>query len=175
MAINSKKKGNKAELQVSKQFATWTGFEFQRVPQSGGLRWSNRDSIVGDIICCDKEHKDKFPFTVEVKSYNKIDFNHLLLPVKSDISKFWQQSLEEGAAVGKVPLLLMRYNGLPKDFWFVVISQYHIKKIRENCPISIRRLIKPSMAVISNGHAITILPSTAFFKIPYKKIYDILS
>ena len=55
--INSKKKGNRLELAVTQFMKEWTGYEFSRVPQSGGLRWQNRTSIAGDVICTDKKHE----------------------------------------------------------------------------------------------------------------------
>lgn len=56
--INSKKKGNRLELAVTQFMKEWTGYEFSRVPQSGGLRWQNRTSIAGDVICTDKNTRE---------------------------------------------------------------------------------------------------------------------
>lgn len=56
--INSKKKGNRLELAVTQFMKEWTGYEFSRVPQSGGLRWKNRTSIAGDVICTDKNMRE---------------------------------------------------------------------------------------------------------------------
>lgn len=37
--VNSKQKGSRFERSICKFFQDWTGYEFSRVPASGGLRW----------------------------------------------------------------------------------------------------------------------------------------
>ena len=120
LKINSKKKGSRYERDVCKLLQTWTGFEFARVPSSGGLRWKNTDNTTGDITCSDGNSR-KFPFSVECKFYKEINFEHLLLDVKSDIIKFWEQSLSDSERSGKIPLVFMKYNGMRKDDHFIII------------------------------------------------------
>lgn len=119
----SKQKGNKNERELTKWFTDWTELEFQRVPQSGGLRWSNRDNIVGDIICTDPRKGKTFPFTVETKFHKDINFEHLLTNNKKNkVKEFWDQAKEDGEASGKIPLLFMRYNQMAKGTWFVAME-----------------------------------------------------
>lgn len=40
--INSKNKGSRFERTICKWFQDWTGYEFNRVPASGGLRWKKQ-------------------------------------------------------------------------------------------------------------------------------------
>lgn len=121
--MNGKRKGNKNERALTKWWEEWLGLEFQRVPQSGGLRWNNRDNISGDIICTDPRKGRRFPFTIETKFHKDINFSHLLLNVKGNkIFEFWKQVTEDGIATGKTPILFMRYNGMPKLEWFVAID-----------------------------------------------------
>ena len=68
--INSKIKGNRSELVVTKLLTEWTGHEFVRVPQSGGLRWKDRSDICGDVINNDRDFD--FPFSIEAKSYKNV-------------------------------------------------------------------------------------------------------
>lgn len=132
---NGKKKGNKAERIAANWFKQWTGLDFQRVPQSGGLRWQKADNISGDIICADYDHNREFPFSIEVKSYQNINFEHFILGMKSDkILPFWRQAESDGARAGKIPLLYMRYNGMEKDTFFVVCELKLFRKINRLCP-----------------------------------------
>jgi len=121
--INSKGKGNKGEREVSKFWEEWTGMEFQRVPQSGGLRWQKADNISGDIICTDKKHSKFFQFSIESKSYNDIDFKAPLMGKKGDkIKQFWQQAMDDAKRAQKEPILFMRKNGMAKGQFFVAVN-----------------------------------------------------
>lgn len=120
---NSKAKGNKGERELCKWWQQWSGLEFSRVPASGGLRWQKTDNISGDIICTDERKSRRFPFSVESKNYRDIRFEHILLGnKKTKILEFWQQSNEDADRSGKLPILFMRYNGMPKRTWFVIIQ-----------------------------------------------------
>ncbi len=121
--VNSRKKGSKNERNITKVLEQWTGYEFSRVPSSGGLRWGRKDDTVGDVICSDEKHSRYFRFTIEAKNHKDINFEHLLLPVKnSDIQKFWEQAKNDGDRAKKIPLLFMRYNGMKKDLHFVACT-----------------------------------------------------
>jgi len=118
---NGKRKGNKAELLAAKWFQAWTGMDFQRVPQSGGLRWQKADNISGDIICADYDHNREFPFSIEVKSYQNINFEHFIIGMKSNkILPFWRQAEADAERAERIPLLFMRYNGMEAKTFFVV-------------------------------------------------------
>lgn len=116
--INSRTKGNKGERVAAKVLETWTGKTFTRVPSSGGLGWHTSNST-GDIICSTEGHF--FPFSVEVKLREKINFDHTLYLDKAEILKFWEQSVRDAQRVQKCPIVMMRYNGLPKDFFFILV------------------------------------------------------
>lgn len=125
MGINGKKKGNKAERELCKWFEKWTSFEFARIPASGGLRWKGlTNATTGDIICTDDRHGRRFLLSVESKSYSSINFEHLLLDNKSNsVLEFWNQANDDAKRANKIPILFMRYNGLKKDTYFVVIAK----------------------------------------------------
>jgi len=171
--INSKNKGSKNERSLAKLFEKWTGYEFSRTPSSGGLRWSNTDSTVGDLICSDKQHSRYFRFSVEAKFHRDINFEQLLLPNKNKkILEFWGQALEDSERSGKVPLLFMRYNGMPKDLHFAAISYNAYSMIFKK---SLQKVFKKSGMRISRfivGDVdIIIIPSTALFETKYKMIH----
>ena len=124
MAINSKKKGNKNERNLCNWWKDWSGLEFSRVPASGGLRWKNTDNICGDIIMTDERHSRRFPFSIEAKAYKDIRFEHLVLGNKKiKIIEFWNQAKEDALRGNKIPILFMRYNGMPASTWFTVLNE----------------------------------------------------
>src|SRR5687768_14412470 len=118
--INSRAKGSRNERDLCKVLKVWTGYDFARTPSSGGLRWKKTDNITGDIVCC--EEGVKFLFTIECKSYKGINFEHLLYSKNAKIREFWKQAKDDSDRSKKLPLLFMRYNGLPKNFHFVVLE-----------------------------------------------------
>lgn len=162
MAINSRSKGARGEKSAVKVLKGWTRKNFARVPASGGLNWHNTQST-GDVICTTEGHY--FPFTVEVKNQRNIEFSHLLYLEKPEILKFWAQSVRDSERVGKIPIVMMRYNGLPADFFFVVIPRdiYH-KFFKKYLTPTDRVMVLPQ-------HGITIMSSWAFLKTPYKEIH----
>lgn len=167
MAINSRAKGNKTERIAAKVLAKWTGKKFSRTPSSGGLAWKN-SNVKGDVVCTKEGHY--FPFCVEVKGYTKIDFSHLLMNIKNcDILDFWSQCVRDARAANKQPLLMMRYNGLPKGFFFICVSKPTSVNIPPLSNLDLKKVLifwdKDSELPPFN-----IYPSTEFFRIPYKEL-----
>lgn len=168
MGINSRAKGSRTERTVCEVLHKWTGRKFAKVPASGGLHW-NISQACGDVICLAEKHK--FPFAVEVKGYEKIDFSHLLTDNKNKkIIEFWEQSVRDSQEAKKIPLLLMRYNGLPKNFFFVVLDL----KTTQKFPHTITTYCSNRLVFKSSSHNLVILRSDEFFQIPYKELkYEI--
>lgn len=174
---NSKKKGNKAERELCKWFQKWTGFPFTRVPASGGLRWKNTNATAGDIICDDERHSRRFQFSVESKSYKDINFEHLLLGNKKiKILEFWQQACDDAKRSGKLPILFMRYNGMTKDTYFVVMGGLTAAIVGD---IICGDDYKPEfnqfiMAAPQRDDSLLILNSNDLIKIDYTKLHKTL-
>lgn len=163
--INSKNKGSTNERQVSKLFQDWTGKEFARTPSSGGLNWGRGD-VCGDIICTDDKHSRFFQFSIECKFHKQLDFQNLINGNKCEIIKFWEQAVDDGLGHKKVPLLLMRYNGLKKDFHYVGVSyDFYDEVLIDELPVC------DKMIILIEKYNIVILPSTAFFKTDYNLIH----
>jgi len=164
--INSKKKGAKNERDISKLLEKWTNKKFARTPSSGGLNWHARSSISGDIVCTTEGHY--FPFSIEVKFHKEINFEHLLYIDNPEVMKFWAQAFSDAKKAGKIPLLFMRYNGLPKDFHFVAMdSPIFVKLVVENWGII------PFTNFLKVKHPkgnITIIKSVDLFKLSYKSL-----
>ena len=128
MAINGKRKGNKSERELAKWWQGWSGIEFSRVPQSGGLRWQKTDDIAGDIIPTDKKGTRRFPFSIESKSYKDLRFEHIILGNKNvKILEFWEQAKSDALRSIKYPILFLRYNGMKKSTWFVMLRYEEFK------------------------------------------------
>lgn len=126
---NGKKKGNKEERVLCSFWKEWTTFDFTRVPASGGLRWKGMvNTTTSDLICADDKHSRRFQFSIECKSYKDIKFEHLILGNKScDILKFWDQCCEDSKRGKKVPILFMRYNGMPRRTYYTIIPTWLYK------------------------------------------------
>ena len=161
---NSKKKGNKFELKVSKWFTQWTGFTFNRTPASGA--WHSNKDAASDITYVDERHAHRCKISVECKSYKDINFEHLLLATqrkKCDILRFWNQAMEDGERSKKVPILCMRYNSMPADEFFFVVDDRLVDNFLE-CPTQ--------MGILCKGIRLYIfMASEVISTVDYKKVH----
>ena len=160
MGINGRSKGNKGERVAAAVLSDWTNKKFARVPSSGGLQWKNSNAK-GDIVCTEEGHF--FPFCVEVKSYAELNFEHLLYLDKAEVLKFWAQCIRDANLAKKCPILMMRYNGLPKKFFFIAIPAkiYH-HHFSEH--------IKRPRAIHILEHDLVLFTTNELKDVPYKKI-----
>ncbi len=166
--INSRAKGNKAERDLAKQFKEWTGKDFARTPSSGGLSWQN-SMVSGDIVCTTEGHF--FPFSVEVKFHKEIDTNNLLVGKKdSKIVEFWKQCKHDAqkAKRKKIPILLMRYNNLPRGEWIVGLATETWEKLE------LPSTEKGNVMFVTNkdleGGSMVLFNSSILFGSNYRKI-----
>lgn len=122
-SVNSKKKGNRNEVNVAHLFTAWTGHEFKRTPQSGGIGWLDKRLVCGDIVNTNPDFK--FVFSVEAKHYKTIGYTdmngRLRLRSNSRIYGFMKQAAEAAEAAGKYPICIARENGMPKDEYMVFL------------------------------------------------------
>lgn len=121
MPINSKAKGNTNERAAAHALTEWTGHEFTRVPQSGGLRWDNRVNVCGDLISTDPDFD--FMFNIEVKHYRSLGLKKSIqiLRKNSVVFRFMEQCKADAKASGKKPFLMLRENGMKKDTWYIFL------------------------------------------------------
>lgn len=171
--INSKKKGNRLELAVTQFMKEWTGYEFSRVPQSGGLRWQNRTSIAGDVICTDKKHERNCRISIEVKAPKEIAFEHLLLPTKGKntdkLNHYWDQCTSDAKAVKKVPMLFIHRNGMAKGIFFVVMNNEVYNEIARE--LNFYPVLYGCISYLSQYRGIVILNSEDLKQINYKDLH----
>ena len=125
MSINSRSKGSRNERDVAKLMQKWTGYEFARTPQSGGLHWKKAHTT-GDIVCIDTIHGPRFSFSIECKFHNDINLIHLIDGTTSKgtnkVIEFWKQCKRDADNSNKLPLLFMRKNGMKGDMHFIGMS-----------------------------------------------------
>lgn len=159
---NSKRKGNKFELKVSKWFTQWTSYKFGRTPYSGANHQS-RD-LASDIMCQDEKHAHRCKISVECKNYKEIKFEHILLGNKRcDILKFWGQASKDAKRANKVPILCMRYNSMPSEEFFFVVD-YKLGSI-------IAQYITKSMYIQVPENTLMVFMASEVLNVPYKLLH----
>lgn len=171
--INARKKGQRGEKQAIAFLEDWTGMEFARTPASGGLRWGKAENISGDVVCIEKNYI--FPLSIEVKFNKEINFEHLLYPKTvmgkkefvPKIKEFWIQTIRDARRAEKIPMLLMRYNGMPSGFFFVVMSAtlFGMLDMQKLNPY----LIYSKGVIITNTIALSKIPWNTFEDIVWQK------
>lgn len=119
-SVNSKVKGNRNEATLAKCISDWTGEEFVRIPQSGGLRWKNAQNICGDLLCTN--HEFYFPLIIETKHLKSYSCPPQLSN-NSSIYSIWKQPLRDAERAEMIPSLFLRKNGMPAKTWHVVLSE----------------------------------------------------
>ena len=157
--INSRTKGNKNERDLAKLFEKWSNHKFSRTPSSGGLQWK-ASNTKGDIVCTDEGYY--FPFCIEAKNYKEINFEHLLYSPKPKIMEFWAQAKRDADKANKIPLLFMRYNGMPKDLHFLVMPLNFFKEAIPKEPENEYLVMGKKRLVIMSSHDL--------FNLRYKSI-----
>lgn len=127
--INSKRKGDRNELNVSHIITEWTGHEFERVPRSGGLHWKNRGDVCGDVINTDREFH--FPYSIETKFYKNLGLKQSApyIRVNSVIYRFMRQCTQDAISAGKKPFLMVRENGMDKDLYYIFFPLTFIEHV----------------------------------------------
>ncbi len=162
MKVNSRNKGNKNERNLAKVLSDWTNMEFAKVPASGGLHWKNPMLVTGDVIPTLPQDIVDFPFSVETKFYKEVQFQDLILPNNSDILKWWSQATRDALAAKKAAIVFFRYNRLPRDFYFVIISYANY--------IRIKKFIIFTNGFLNYKNKIVIMSSTDFLETDYDRI-----
>ena len=121
LSINSKAKGNSNERAAAKALQEWTNVKFVRVPMSGGLRRVDSDKITGDIIPDTLDKSFYFPFNVETKALKKITTTRMLR-TSSMVFTIWKQCMSDAIRGSKLPMALLRQNGMDKGEYFLVLD-----------------------------------------------------
>lgn len=131
--INSKKKGNRWELQVCKILGSAFNDEFRRVPMSGGFSGkSNKfrnffvnenavSNLTGDIIT-----PLWFPFIVEAKNYHDSPKIHNLLSIgDKDLDGWIHQAKDESRTAKKDWLIIFNMTSKRKNFAVIDFDRFY--------------------------------------------------
>lgn len=166
--VNSKRKGNKFERTVAKWMSDWTGYKFGRTPYSGANHQS-RD-LASDVMCTDERHAHRCKISVECKCYKDIKFEHILLGTKgSEVEKFWNQATNDAIRSAKVPILIMRYNSMPSNEFFMAVGEDLAK---EFIPF-----VKDTRYMVFNiGNELNLyifMASSVLNKVSYKRVHKL--
>lgn len=170
MAINSKQKGSKNERDVAKLLEAWTGVEFARVPMSGGLGWKNRVQVTGDVIPTDPKDMVSFPFSVEAKFHKEIDFEAPLLGQNVNWLDWWEQSEGDAEKAGKIAIVFMRRNLMPKGEHYCILDVDIFEELRDIRPKVFRN---PRGYYLYNDETV-IFPSRDLLRTPYTSVEECL-
>lgn len=111
--MNCQQKGKNFERKVAKILTEKLGMEFNRTPQSGGMRWASDNNVYGDIVT-----PDDFPFIIECKNRENWNFDQLM---KGECKEFdsWVKQVEEDCSrynknnKEKLPLIIFTKNRMP--------------------------------------------------------------
>ena len=166
--MNSRSKGNRNERRAAELITLWTGRKFSKTPASGGLQWKKSFSK-GDIVCTKEGHF--FPFCVEVKAHREINFSELLMTGKVGVKilEFWQQCKRDAAACCKVPMLMMRYDRMPSDMFFLAFPNKFYEYLYTSF-IATNPFPTNLLFYRSKHNNFVVMDSRQFFKIvPYKQ------
>ena len=122
--INSKRKGNAAELELAKILTQRFNLPFARVGVSSGARPKQvkldgkaTETFTGDLIV-----PDNFRFSVECKAVN-VDVD--LLAPSALLDKFLDQAAFDAAGIGKLPLLCWKRN---RKGWIAAVPINEIER-----------------------------------------------
>jgi len=169
--INSSRKGAKAERALSKILTEWVGVEFQRVPRSGGLRWSSGLMITGDTIPSDPRWLVRFPFSIESKVRDSVVFQHLIMDQNSEIADFYFQAESDADRVDKIPLVFFRYDRMEKGLYFNILPIDVFKELKS---LMKRHSAKKSIKYFAVSNNFVIFTSQYLLQVPYLEVETIL-
>lgn len=113
--INSKKKGNRTELELSKILNKRFGSGFSRSIGSGN-RWSqaNLPEHAKDVFSGDLVSPKEFKFVLESKGgYEDIDLNSIFIRGNKELDKFLSQATKDAKRCKKKPMLCWKKKRRP--------------------------------------------------------------
>jgi hypothetical protein len=124
--INSKRKGNRAELEIAKILTKRFGMPFARVGVSSGARPKQvnldgraKESFTGDLVT-----PMGFKFSVECKAVNQdVD----LLDRSALLDKFLSQARMDAAFIRKLPMCCWKRN---RKGWMAVVPERYVFRQR---------------------------------------------
>jgi Holliday junction resolvase len=129
--LNSKAKGNRAELELAKILSKRFGMPFARVGVSSGARPKQvkLDGQAAEIFTGDIVVPKGFRFSIESKAVNaSVD----LLDQSALLDKFLQQAEVDAKSIGRIPMLCWKRN---RKGWIVAVPSQALRFTGEMLPM----------------------------------------
>lgn len=104
--VDSRAKGARGEYLVRDMLREHTGYQFERVPNSGALEY-----LKGDLYVPHEKNR----FCIEVKNYESSPLSDKIFTAKktNNLIKWWLKLLQQAAGGNQEALLFFKYNRSP--------------------------------------------------------------
>lgn len=104
--VDSRAKGARGEYLVRDMLREHTGYQFERVPNSGALEY-----LKGDLYVPHEKNR----FCIEVKNYESSPLSDKIFTAKktNNLIKWWVKLLQQAAGGNQEALLFFKYNRSP--------------------------------------------------------------
>ena len=104
--VDSRAKGARGEYLVRDMLREHTGYQFERVPNSGALEY-----LKGDLYVPHEKNR----FCIEVKNYESSPLSDKIFTAKktNNLIKWWVKLLQQAEGGDQEPLLFFKYNRSP--------------------------------------------------------------
>lgn len=101
--VDSRAKGARGEYLVRDMLRDATGYQFERVPNSGALEYLKGDLYVPN---------EKNLFCIEVKNYEESPLNDKIFtaPKTNNLIRWWKKIEQQAEGGGQQPMLFFKYN-----------------------------------------------------------------
>ena len=101
--VDSRAKGARGEYLVRDMLRTATGYQFERVPNSGALEYLKGDLYVPN---------EKNLYCIEVKNYEDSPLNDKIFtaPKTNNLIRWWKKIEIQAEGGGQEPMLFFKYN-----------------------------------------------------------------
>ncbi len=116
--VNGDAKGKNNERTCARWLSKWTGAQFNRTPQSGGMHLKNQ-LFCGDLVCITEGFY--FPFVIETKHLKNLH----VTPDLRDNSKLFtifRQAKRDADRIGKRPMCLIRCNRMAAGEYVLILE-----------------------------------------------------
>jgi Holliday junction resolvase len=104
--VDSRAKGARGEYLVRDMLREHTGYQFERVPNSGALEY-----LKGDLYVPHEKNR----FCIEVKNYESSPLSDKIFTARktNNLIKWWVKLIQQATGGGQEPLLFFKYNRSP--------------------------------------------------------------
>lgn len=117
MAVDSREKGKRGEMQIRDKLRDKTGLQWERVPGSGAF--GQNHGLKGDVYLPQTAGK-RSRYCIEVKWYKDEQVTSNILNVgESQVEKWWEQTIREGEQMHMKPALIFKKD---RGDWLIALD-----------------------------------------------------